>query len=71
MEKGKWGVVLPTFLHLVYYAQDTTSDEILDTSGSSNSDPSKITLNDLENIPEKSMSKPYASSTLFNMRLQY
>eukprot|EP00567_Pseudictyota_dubia_P000078 CAMPEP_0197466288 /NCGR_PEP_ID=MMETSP1175-20131217/64973_1 /TAXON_ID=1003142 /ORGANISM="Triceratium dubium, Strain CCMP147" /LENGTH=651 /DNA_ID=CAMNT_0043002321 /DNA_START=170 /DNA_END=2121 /DNA_ORIENTATION=+ len=40
-----------------HYAQYTTSDEILDAHG--NSDPSKITVEDLEVIPEKSLFKPF------------
>eukprot|EP00568_Trieres_chinensis_P019596 CAMPEP_0183327796 /NCGR_PEP_ID=MMETSP0160_2-20130417/83951_1 /TAXON_ID=2839 ORGANISM="Odontella Sinensis, Strain Grunow 1884" /NCGR_SAMPLE_ID=MMETSP0160_2 /ASSEMBLY_ACC=CAM_ASM_000250 /LENGTH=737 /DNA_ID=CAMNT_0025495941 /DNA_START=107 /DNA_END=2320 /DNA_ORIENTATION=+ len=38
---------------MYHYARYTTSDEILDATG--NSDPSKITMDSLEDIPEKSL----------------
>lgn len=48
------------FPSMVYhYAQYTTSDELLDAAG--NSDPSKITMEDLEKIPEKSLFTKYTT----------
>lgn len=43
---------------LYHFAKDTTTAELLDSDGIS--DPSKITTEILENIPEKSMFKPFA-----------
>lgn len=60
---GISGGILPLFLY--HFARETTSDEILDAAGIS--DPSKITIQDLETIPEKSMFKSFTTSTTSTM----
>jgi len=60
---GLSGGNVPNFLY--HFARNTDSDELLDAKGTS--DPSKVTIEDLENIPEKSMFKPMASDFINNM----
>jgi len=60
---GLSGGNLPLFLY--FFARGVTSDELLDADGIS--DPTKITTQDLETIPEKSMFKSFTTSTVSTM----